>query len=977
MEIADPGQRSVYLDGECAGDAALKQHIEGLLAMHARAGSFLESPAPGLSDTATVLVGEEPGAVIGPYKLMQKLGEGGMGVVWVAEQQEPVKRRVALKVIKPGLGSAQVLRRFEAERQALAVMDHNNIARVLDAGATNAGLPYFVMELVHGVTIMRYCDELQLSVRERLELLIPVCQAIQHAHQKGILHRDIKPSNVLVCIQDGKPVPKVIDFGVAKAMHQTPSGADMTDTAIGAAVGTLEYMSPEQAEMSPLGVDTRTDVYALGVLMYELLTGSTPLDMTRLRTTPYAEIVRRIREEDPPKPSTRLTASKEALAGAAAARRTQPSRLTRELRGELDWIVMKALEKDRTRRYEGAGALARDIERHLRDEPVEACPPSTAYRLKKFVRRNKGPVVAATSILLLLIAGIIGTTSGLVRAERARDDAVLAQQAEASQKRLAEASAHKARAAADAERKAKETAEAREAETRAVLEFVDDKVFAAARPKGQERGLGSDVKLREAVEAALPFVENSFTKQPLIEARLRMTLGNSFWYLGDAKIAGAQFQAARAIYSKLGADHPDTLSSMMGLANSYAGLGRHKDALKLHEETLALRQTRLGPSHRDTLTSMNNVASSYDAVGRRGDALELREKTLALRQTSLGPDHPDTLASMMALASSYYVHGRQADALKLYEDVLELRKVRLGPHHPDTLRSMNNLANSYAALERRGDALKLRLESLELHKAKLGPTHPDTLAAMGNLATSYLAVGRRDDARKLREETLALQKIRLGPDHPDTLRSMSNLATSYTVAGRHADALKLHEETRALRKAKLGSDHPDTLLSMGNVAVSLATLDRAAEAVAIIDDCIARASGKVVAPGMVAGLLDLRLRHFQKHKDGAGCRATAEMWEKLGRSDAAGLYNAACLRAVTAAVIRATDGSAAGAKQAGAEADRGMAALAQAVAAGFNNAAILTHDSDLDILRDREDFKKLLTKLKAKRLSEKKAATQK
>src|SRR5207237_743275 len=328
--------------------------------------------------------GEAAGTVIGPYKLWQQIGEGGMGTVYMAEQTQPVQRKVALKVIKPGMDSRQVIARFETERQALAMMDHVNIARILDAGATATGRPYFVMELVHGVPITRYCDDHRLTPRERLELFVPVCQAIQHAHQKGIIHRDIKPSNVMITLYDGKPVPKVIDFGVAKATEQKLTERTLF-TQYGTLVGTLEYMSPEQAEMSALGVDTRSDIYSLGVLLYELLTGSTPLTHKRMKDAAYAEILRMIKEEEPPRPSTRLSDSGEALASISALRKTEPAKLTKLMRGELDWIVMKTLEKDRNRRYETANGLAADVQRYLSDEAVEACPPSAWYRFRKFL----------------------------------------------------------------------------------------------------------------------------------------------------------------------------------------------------------------------------------------------------------------------------------------------------------------------------------------------------------------------------------------------------------------------------------------------------------------------------------------------------------------------------------------------------------------------------------------------------------------
>jgi eukaryotic-like serine/threonine-protein kinase len=410
LELRSTGERQEFLDGACAADTAFRAEVEALLEASDKAGSFLQSSAPLLGATIDAPAPDErPGTVIGPYKLLQQIGEGGMGTVFMAEQSHPVQRKVALKVIKRGMDSRQVIARFEAERQALAMMDHVNIARVLDAGATEAGRPYFVMELVHGMPITKYCDDNHLSPRERLELFVPVCHAIQHAHQKGIIHRDIKPSNVMITLYDGKPVAKVIDFGVAKATEQKLTERTLF-TQYGTMVGTLEYMSPEQAEMSALGIDTRSDIYSLGVLLYELLTGGTPLSHKRLKEAAHAEILRMIREEEPPKPSTRLSDSGEALASISANRHMEPAKLTKLVRGDLDWIVMKCLEKDRNRRYETANGFAMDVQRYLADEPVQACPPSTGYRLRKFVRRNRGSVLAAGLVLLAVIAGVIGTS---------------------------------------------------------------------------------------------------------------------------------------------------------------------------------------------------------------------------------------------------------------------------------------------------------------------------------------------------------------------------------------------------------------------------------------------------------------------------------------------------------------------------------------------------------------------------------------
>jgi len=427
LELRSPLERQQFLDGACAGDAALRAEVEALLQASDKAGSFLQFSAPVVeASLAASAPDERSGTVIGPYKLLQQIGEGGMGTVFMAEQTHPVQRKVALKVIKRGMDSSQVIARFEAERQALAMMDHVNIARVLDAGATETGRPYFVMELVHGMPITKYCDDNHLSPRERLELFVPVCQAIQHAHQKGIIHRDIKPSNVMITLYDGKPVPKVIDFGVAKATEQKLTERTLF-TQYGTMVGTLEYMSPEQAEMSALGIDTRSDIYSLGVLLYELLTGSTPLPHKRLKEAAHAEIVRIIKEEDPPKPSTRLCDSGEALASISANRQMDPAKLTRLVRGELDWIVMKCLEKDRNRRYETANGFAMDVQRYLADEPVQACPPSAGYRLQKFVRRNRGPVLAAALVLFAVIAGVIGTSisTALLWREQAQTKAAI------------------------------------------------------------------------------------------------------------------------------------------------------------------------------------------------------------------------------------------------------------------------------------------------------------------------------------------------------------------------------------------------------------------------------------------------------------------------------------------------------------------------------------------------------------------------
>ncbi|MBI3411514.1 MAG: serine/threonine protein kinase [Planctomycetes bacterium] len=950
-QITAAAARQQFLEQSCGGDQNLQARVEALLRIHEKDRSFLEEPAQDAPTISEDRISEGPGRHIGAYKLLEQIGEGGFGIVFMAEQAEPIRRRVALKILKPGMDTRQVVARFESERQALALMVHPNIAQIFDGGETDTGRPYFVMELVKGVPITEFCDKNRLPAEARLKLFVSVCHAIQHAHHKGIIHRDIKPSNVMVTLHDGVPAVKIIDFGVAKA-----TAHELTEktyfTAYGQMIGTPAYMSPEQAEMSGLDIDTRSDIYSLGVLLYELLTGTTPIELARLRAAGYAEVQRLIREEEPQKPSTRLSSLGDSATIVAGNRGMDPKQLSRLLSGDLDWIVMKALEKDRTRRYETPGSFAQDVDRYLKREAVLARPPSAWYRLRKFAQRHRVAVLASSAVLFALVAGSAVAAWQAVEATKAKHDAL---------------------GAAAAEKTAKNIAVEKEAETRAVLDFVQKKVIAAARPEGLAGGRGYDVSLRGALKAALESVEESFTNQPLVEARVRGTLGESFLLLGDADIAADQFIRVRSIFTeRLGPDNVETLRSMNELGTSYRALGRYGDAQKLSERTLALCETNLGPDHRVTLKCMNNLATVLADQDRFADALKLRQKALAIRKEKFGADDAETIMAMNDLANTYAGMRRYEDALNLNHEAFTIARAKLGPVHADTLHVMNSLALDYGQLRRFDDALKLQEESLAAHKTKFGPDHPQTLVSMGNVAKALVDLRQYDKAVKLFEETLRLQKIKPGPEHPYTLHTMYALANAYGFQRRYGDAFSMHEAALELRKRKLGLDHQDTLYSMWGVSVNLLKLGRGPEAVPLIDECLERAA-RNVPDRRYSGLTTPRMNYFRSRKDAAGCRKTAELWEKFQFTDAASLYTAARYRAITALVLRESDSKSEQVlKEVQVEADLAMAFLHKAVAADYKEAVRMKTDIDLLALRGRADFQKLVETVEADKAKEKK-----
>jgi serine/threonine protein kinase/tetratricopeptide (TPR) repeat protein len=823
---------------------------------------------------AHVAAAEEVGTQIGPYKLIEQIGEGGFGVVYIAEQQQPIRRKVAVKILKPGMDTRQVIARFDAERQALALMEHANIAHVLDAGETASGRPYFVMELVKGTPITQYCDQRQLTPKERLSLFLAVCQAVQHAHQKGIIHRDLKPSNVLVATHDGKGVPKVIDFGVAKALGQPLTDRTLV-TGLGNIVGTFEYMSPEQAEFNSLDIDTRADIYSMGVMLYELLTGTTPLTRERVKTAAITEVLRLIREEDPPRPSTRLGDSKDSLPSVSAHRKLEPDRLTKELRGEVDWIVMKCLEKDRARRYETASDVGRDIERYLSGDPVEACPPSASYRLRKFVVRHKRPMMAAALVLIALVAGIIGTTSGLLRAEAARRDAIKAQLAEAAR--------------AEGERQAKITAENRLTQIEKGIDILGS-IFTDLNPDVEEAsGKPLRALLGQRLDVAVNELEGDAVGDPLAVARLQRTLGQSLLGLGHADQAIPVFIKARDTFlDQSGSEPINALRTMAHLANAYRAAGKFDEALPLFERTVHAMTLQLGQDDADTLDCMGNLALAYKDAGKLDQALPLYEKTLELAKRKYGPDHSVTLTSTNNLAVAYQAVDKLDQAIALFEYALATRQDMLGPDHADTLISRHSLANAYLAAGKPDQALPLFQQTLDNWMLTLGNDHPYTLACTHNLAMTYSALRDFERAVPLFNVTLEKREKRLGPSHPLTLITINQLATAYRGASNFEQALPLLREAVEKSREGLGLDHPDTLIAMNNLAGLLREMGQLSEANELFRETVTAASAKLGFAHSntqiyVRNLADSYARLSQPEKAEPLWRQLAEFWkEKAG-----------------------------------------------------------------------------------------------
>lgn len=728
---------------------------------------------------------------IGRYLLVKILGEGGMGQVWLAEQTAPVKRQVALKLIKGGLYDSSVIQRFESERQSLAVMNHPAIAKVFDAGSTKDGQPYFVMEYVDGLPITRYCDSKKLKIRERLELFIRVCEGVQHAHQKAIIHRDLKPSNILVVEVDGKPVPRIIDFGLAKAVSPQLGGEQTQFTQAGAMVGTRGFMSPEQADPTIVDVDTRTDVYSLGVVLYVLLTGMLPFDRDAERRKPLDEVLRQLREEDPPTPSSKIQTEKESASAAAERRGTETNQLAKLLQGDLDWITMKAVEKDRARRYGTPSELAADIERYLENRPVVARPASTAYRVGKYVRRHRIGVSAAVGLALLLSGFIVTQTVELRRITEERD----------------------------------RTARERDRANR-----VTDFMIGMFKQSDPSKAQGN-VTAREILDKASTDTEAALAKDPDLKAQMMDAIGKIYINLGLHDQAQALLEKAVDLRrSAFGLNDRQTLSSMFGLVKVFEVQHRYTDAENLARQTIDLQKRALGEADPDTLRTESALGSILYGETRFAESEKLFRETLEAQRRVLGVESKDTLDTMIGLATALEREGRIPEAMKSYLQLVEITPRVLGPDHPDTLMAIRDLAEAQRDTGHYAEAAKLQRRVLESDGRIYGVDNLQTATDKWELANTMIETGQFAEAEKIFRDVLDFRTRIKGPDARETLITEKDLAFVLGQEGRSNEAEKLQRQGLERAERSLGPDDRVTLIFMGDLAGSLGDRGQFAEA---------------------------------------------------------------------------------------------------------------------------------------------------
>jgi tetratricopeptide (TPR) repeat protein/predicted Ser/Thr protein kinase len=815
----EPALRASFLLEACLDDEELRREAESMLAHATASPGILDGPIwerLGVDVAATPAAGGDRWvpASVGRYRILRVVGEGGMGVVYEAEQDHP-RRLVALKVIKPGFAGSEMLRRFDRESRALARMHHVGIAQIYEAGTAETGSgqqPYFAMEFIHGVRLREYAESRRLSVRERLELMAKICEPVEHAHQQGIIHRDLKPSNILV---DETGQPKILDFGVARL---TDSDAQVTkQTDLGQLVGTLAYMSPEQVLANPQELDKRSDVYALGVILYELLAKRLPYQLS----DELYEAVRCIREEDP----VRL------------------SSISRAFRGDVETIVAKALEKDKARRYASVLAMLGDIRKHLANEPITARPATASYQLQKFVRRHQTLVITTAIVFAVLLAGVMVTTLEAVKARRAEQKAQAVNDF-LQNDLLAQASAFVQsgpRTKPDPDLKVRTVLDRAAARISGKFDKQPEVEAAIRDTIGrtyQDLGLypESQAQLQRAVEL----------ERRVLGARSPATL-KTIMRVGATDALQGKYPEAEAILTQtieaqrqvLGAEDLDTLGSMTNLATVYTWQGKYPDAEALLVKTLEIRTRRLGLEHRDTLASMNNLANVYASEAKPAQAEPLDRQTLEIRRRVLGTEHPDTLVSSNNLGRDYYDQGKFAQAEALYSQTLEIQRRVLGPDHPDTLRSMGNLGAVYGDQGEYAQAEELLGETLEIQRRVLGREHRNTVMTMANLGISQVAQGKYVQAEATFSEALQNNRRAFGVEHPFTLAILSEFASMYQLQGRYLQASTYATQALTGRRHVLGSENAYTMESAGDLAVAYLSLGKFAEAEPLAREALA------------------------------------------------------------------------------------------------------------------------------------------
>jgi eukaryotic-like serine/threonine-protein kinase len=753
----EPAQRSAFLDRACLSDQSLRQEVEVLLAYSDDArSSFLQS-APASDGLIANLGGILSGGALQAgqlfaerFQLVRKLGEGGMGQVWLAEQTSPVRRQVALKQIKAGMYDEAVLHRFQSERQSLAIMDHPAIAKVFEAGATPQGQPYFVMEYVPGLPITEYCDQKKLKIGDRLELFVQACEGVQHAHQKAIIHRDLKPANILVVEIDGEPVPRI-------------------------------------------------DVYSLGVVLYVLLTGLQPFEIRQRPKQPLDELLRKLREEEPPRPSTKVSTDRDTSAATAEARGTEPGQLVKLLRGDLDWIAMKALEKDRARRYGAPSELAADIQRYLNHEPVEATPASVGYRLRKYARRHRIALSVAAGLVLLLAAFSVLQAVELRRITSERD-----------------------RANRERDRATRE----RDRATR-ITDFMTG-VFKVSDPS---EARGNSVTAREILDKSSNDMGKSLAKDPEVQSQMMQVMAGTYLNLGlNARAHELAKRALDARLSLLGPDDPKTLESMAQLGRILNSEGHYVEAEKMERQALAGERRILGPEDPVTIDTMSNLAYIVQGPGHFDEGEKLAREAIEVGTRRLGPESPQVLQAMRNLGVALYNQGRYAETEREFRQLLEVDRRVSGPDHPETLKTMMRLAVAIRWQGHLAEAEQMYREVLAADQRVLGPEHQDTALAMANLADLLLAEGRLADSEKEEREALAIQSRTLGPENPYALLSKSFLADVLLAEGRAHEAEKLQRETLEAMVRTLGPEHPGALQCQASLAGTLIREGHYAEA---------------------------------------------------------------------------------------------------------------------------------------------------